>query len=616
MRHMRRTRSLSLPRFPVRRYRALLARYLARQWPRVALLAALVLAQTVIQWLTPQIVRTFIDATQSGAPATRLAFAAAMYICVALGLRAVTVGAANVGLAVSLSATNALRADVLRHCLDLDMPFHKRHTPGELIERISGDVSALGNFFSQFTIRVAGNALLVLGILALVFREDARLGTGLAVYAALTFAALGVVQSLAVPRWAAARQAAAEQYGFLEERISDTEDIRANGGEAYVLDGFARRADALLDAQRRARLAGQLATVATNTLFALGFALALGFGAWLYTQGAVTIGTVFLLASYTRMIFEPLENLREQTQDLQQATAAIERVDSLLRRQPAVRDTPPVARVTLPPGPLAVDFEHVSFRYDEGEDRRDGERSPEVLRDVSFQLERGRVLGLLGRTGSGKTTIARLLFRLYDPTDGAVRLEDADVRQVPLERLRERIDLVTQDVQLFRATVRDNLTFFRRGVDDARLISVLDELGLSPWLRALPDGLDTPLAAGGQGVSAGEAQLLALARVYLRDPSVVVLDEASSRLDPATERLLERALDRLLVDRTAIVIAHRLATVRRAHDVLVLEAGRVVEHGPRDALAADSHSRFAALLRTGLEADLDASLAPALEVAQ
>jgi ABC-type multidrug transport system fused ATPase/permease subunit len=212
------------------------------------------------------------------------------------------------------------------------------------------------------------------------------------------------------------------------------------------------------------------------------------------------------------------------------------------------------------------------------------------------------VLGLLGRTGSGKTTIARLLFRLYDPTEGAVRLGGVDVRAPRLAELRRRVGVVSQDVQLFHATVRDNVTFFDPSVPDDRIVAVLDEVGLGPWLRRQPRGLEAELRGAG-GLSAGEAQLLAFARVFLKDPGLVVLDEASSRLDPATERLLERAVDRLLAGRTAIVIAHRLATVARADRVLILEAGRVAEAGARAALAADPASRFARLLRVGRQAE-------------
>ena len=219
---------------------------------------------------------------------------------------------------------------------------------------------------------------------------------------------------------------------------------------------------------------------------------------------------------------------------------------------------------------------------------------------TAFQLPPGAVLGLLGRTSSGKTTLTRLLFRLFDPTAGTIRLGDTDLRDTRLVELRQRIGLVTQEVQLFHATVRDNLTFFDPSIPDGRIVAVLDEVGLTRWYRSLPAGLDTELAAGGSGLSAGEAQLLAFARVFLRDPGLVILDEASSRLDPATEGQLERAVDRLLQGRTAIVIAHRLATVERADEIALLEAGHIVEQGARIALARDPTSRFSQLRRIGL----------------
>ena len=196
------------------------------------------------------------------------------------------------------------------------------------------------------------------------------------------------------------------------------------------------------------------------------------------------------------------------------------------------------------------------------------------------------MLGLLGRTGSGKTTLTRLLFRFYDPTAGAVRANGVDLRHARLPDLRRRIGIVTQEVQLFRATVRDNLTFFDRTVPDEAILSVIHELGLTRWYESLEKGLDTVLAAGGGGLSAGEAQLLAFTRIFLKNPGLVILDEASSRLDPATEQLIERAVDRLLQNRTAIIIAHRLNTVQRADEILILEGGRVLEHGERAALAA------------------------------
>ena len=577
---------------PMSRYRALQSAYLRNQRPRVVLLAALLFGSIGLQLAAPQVVRYFIDTTQRGESGRVLVLAALLYLAISLGQRAVALVAVYVGENVGWAATNALRADLTRHCLRLDMPFHKAHTPGELIERVDGDASALANFFSQFVIRVLGNALLVVGILLMLFREDWRVGLGLSVYALLVFAALGVLQKVAVGAWAESRRAETEHYSFIEERITGTEDIRANGAEPYVLRRLYELMRDLLVKDRRAMLLSNLTYVSTNFLFVAGYAIGLGLGAFLYTRGDVTIGTAYLVVFYIGMLGAPLENIREQAQDLQRATASVDRVQELFQARPDVQEH---SSATLPAGALDIELDRVTFGY-ETDDR--------VLRDVSFRLEPGQVLGLLGRTGSGKTTLTRLLFRLYDPRDGAIRLGGVRIDALGLNDLRTGVGMVTQDVQLFGASVRDNLTFFNRRLGDEQLEMALHELGLGEWLRGLPAGLDTRLGAGGYGLSAGEAQLLAFARVLLKNPGLVVLDEASSRLDPASERLLERAVGRLLRDRTGIIIAHRLETVFRADVIMILEDGEVVEYGPRERLAGNPRSRFFALLRTGLEETL------------
>jgi ATP-binding cassette subfamily B protein len=245
-----------------------------------------------------------------------------------------------------------------------------------------------------------------------------------------------------------------------------------------------------------------------------------------------------------------------------------------------------------PARPIEIAFQNVTFAYN---------GSDSVLNGLSFQLRPGSVLGLLGRTGSGKTTLARLIFRLYDPKSGRIEINGTDLRALHLATLRSSIAIVTQDVQLFRATIRDNLTFFDRSISDERILATLDELELGDWYRSLPKGLDTKLDTGSRSLSAGEGQLLAFARVFLRNPGLVILDEASSRLDPATEQRLERAIDKLLQNRTAIIIAHRLATVHRADEIMILEGGSVSEYGNRTQLATDPNSRFYQLLQTGLE---------------
>ena len=338
---------------------------------------------------------------------------------------------------------------------------------------------------------------------------------------------------------------------------------------------------------------GSLLGGATSLVFTAATAAALALSAYLYHSGAMSLGTVYLVFQYTTMVRTPLGEVTHQARDFQRAAASVARVGEIFATPLRVADGPGAA---LPPGPLAVEFRAVSFAYPAASV---GAAPPgPVLRDLSFRLAPGRVLGLLGRTGSGKTTLSRLVCRLYDPTAGTVLLGDVDLRQPHLASLRGRVGLVTQEIQLFAATVRDNLTLFDSTIPDARLLQALDDLGLSAWYQALAAGLDTPLALG--GLSAGEAQLLAFARVFLHDPDVVILDEASSRLDPATEALIGRAVDRLLAGRTAIVIAHRLSTVARADEIMILEAGGILEHGPRQALAADPNSRFAGLLRASL----------------
>jgi ATP-binding cassette, subfamily B, bacterial len=237
-----------------------------------------------------------------------------------------------------------------------------------------------------------------------------------------------------------------------------------------------------------------------------------------------------------------------------------------------------------------------------------------VLCDISFHLAPGRVLGLLGRTGSGKTTLTRLLFRLYDTDEGAIRLgsqgrsetgdpgsSEINIKDIPVQELRRSIGMVTQNIQLFHATVRENLTFFDASIPDERILQAIHDLGLSRWFDALPNGLDTELESGGGSLSAGEAQLLAFTRIFLHDPGLVILDEATSRLDPATEHMIEQAVDRLVRGRTAIIVAHRLGTVQRADNILVLENGEILEYGERARLAEDPSTRFYRLLETGLE---------------
>lgn len=575
----------------------LLQRYLRPEWPRLVLMLVLLLSGIGLQLVQPQIIRDFIDLATGAISSTRLGGltsllnVAILFITVAITNQVLTTAATYVTQDVRWRTTNELRADLAQHCMNLDMAFHNQRTAGEMISRVDEDINTMSNFFSQFVIQILGNGLLILGVIVVLLLEDWRIGLGFLVFVLVTGRALSFVVKLAVPYWQDFFTMAAKLFAFFEERLSGIEDIRANGGAAYTMLGLHRTLREQYEVEQRAIARGMLLWTTASGFFRLGTALGLALGGYLFQLNLVTIGTVYIIVNYSAMLQEPLRLLAQQLQDMQRAVAGAVRVQEMYFIQPTITDPPGPAQ-EMPAGPLGVTFDHVSFHYSEDKP---------VLHDISFRVEPGRVLGLLGRTGSGKTTITRLIFRLYDATEGQVQVGGVPVTAVPLRHLRQKIGMVTQDVQLFNATIRDNLTFFNPHISDEQIMAALERLELMSWYGSLSNGLDTILETSGRGLSAGEAQLLAFTRVFLQDPGLVILDEASSRLDPATEYLIERAVDHLLANRSAIIVAHRLATVHRADHILIIEDGKLREYGTRAELAANPDSHFAQLLQVGLE---------------
>ncbi|MBO0782410.1 MAG: ABC transporter ATP-binding protein, partial [Ktedonobacteraceae bacterium] len=575
-------------------YQKLLKTYLLPYGWWLGGLVFLLFGGLVLSLLNPLLLSRFIDGVSSGEPIQSLLIVALLFLGVALLKQVVALIETFVAENLSLLATNKLRTDLMLHCLRLDLDFHTVHTPGELIERVDGDVTTLNNFFSRFMISLVGNVLLALGVLIMLFRIDWRVGVMLTALVLVALVVLLRLRNIAGSLWEREREASAALFGFLEERLAGTEDVRSSGAVAYMLHGLAVHSRNLLRRFRRASQVNFLSFGApTMVVFALANGIALLMGVYLFSIGAISIGTVYLLFSYSNLLRTPVEQIIRQMGEMQQVSGSVIRIFKLLDERSTIADGP---GVELPPGPLALVFHDVSFSYTE---------DVPVLCHISFSLRPGEVLGLLGRTGSGKSTVTRLVTRLCDPIEGTVYLGGIDLRTTRFDDVRPRIGMVTQDVHVLDATVRDNLTLFDPTILDAKIVRALQLLGLEEWYTRLPQGLDTPLAPGGTGLSAGEAQLLAFARVFLRDPDLVILDEASSRLDPATEHRLEQAIDTLLVGRTAIIIAHRLATVQRANTIMILENGECREYGERAILAHDPASRFAQLLRVGLEADND-----------
>jgi ABC-type multidrug transport system fused ATPase/permease subunit len=562
----------------------LLAAYLRPERARLLALGVVLLFAALAPVAGPVVLGHAIDAALDGAPTAELVHLAVVFLVVTVGGDVLQVVVTWRAVALAWRVGNRLRLDLARHALRLDLDWHGRHSPGLLIERLDGDIEAIVDFSSTAVLQLVGNAILLVGVIVVSLVIDWR--AGLLILGAVVVASVLIVRlrTVAVPAHDAEREIQSQLYGDLEERLGGLEDLRANGAGEYAVHRLHHHSSRWWHAARRAALIGDGAYAAAATAFSLGSVLTLGLGVLLHRDGLLTLGSLLALFRFSQMVRQPLERLAEQLAEMQKATAGARRAGRLLATVPTL---PEGRGEPIPPGALEVELDDVAFAYAGDTD---------VLVDLDLRLAPGTTLGVVGRTGSGKSTLGRLLARLWDVTNGAVRLGGVDVRDAATADLRHRVAVVSQDVELLRASLRDNLTFLGTvAATDDQLWQALTDVGLDAWAAGLDEGLDT-LLEGGAGLSAGQAQLLAFARVLLADPGLVVLDEATSRLDPETERRLTMAAERALRGRTVVIIAHRLATLDRVDEVLVLERGQVLEHGRRAALAADPTSEFARLL--------------------
>ncbi len=526
----------------------------------------------------PLLLRAFVDRAIAGAPAGDLVPLAAAYVILALVAQLLTVGVVYASTALVWRVTNDLRVRLARHVLGMELAFHQDHSPGGLAERVDGDLTAVADYLATFVVRVLSALLTVLGAVIVLAVIDWRLGAVFFLYASAAVATFLQIRDTGLSGAADERGAQSQLLGGVEEDLVGQEDLRTNGAGGYALTRFHRDAGQVL--RSTIRLEGALLRlwhVATGTIVG-GAIVALVTGTLAFRAGWITLGTAFLMFQYTQILQHPFEEMIEQLQEVQKASGGMHRVGLLLTRQ---REDRPRGTAAFPARRPALAFREVTVEYGEGPDRQ------AVLHGVDLEIPAGQSLGLMGRTGSGKTTMKRLATGLLAPTGGRVTLAGTEVWSIAPDELSRHLGVVPQEVRLFAASLRQNVTLFAPGVRDASVIEVLERVGLADRLLGRPDALDLELHSDGTGLSSGEAQLLALARVFLRDPELVVLDEATARIDPETEARLEHAIADVLDDRTALVIAHRVSTLTHMDRLAVLDGGRVVEHGTRAELLAD-----------------------------
>lgn len=497
-----------------------------------------------------------------------------------------------------------LRGQMVRHTLALPATFFTDRSVGEVTDRISTDVDVVSNGIVNQLKPLAMGALGATVAIVVSTTVDLRL-TALFIPAAVLITWSGTAAGRIVADRSRVVQAEwADAAGTAEEAFGAREDLRQVLGRGLVMRRWSQHGYRLLAAKSRLARARNLLSLSTVGMLRTFQLVVLAAGATLAVRGDLGAGGVWagfgLVTLFSRRVEEVLANLPK----LSDLVAALQRIDELLAEdaEPERLDDPApgVGRVLEHSEdgdgadvravrwdlPVALRFHDVRFAYGDG---------PLVLDGISVEVRPGRSLAVVGRTGSGKSTLARLVNRSLVPEPGSVLLDGVDVRTIELAELRRHVGVVSQRVELLRGTLRDNITLFDPGITDASLLGALDHLGLTHWVADLPDGLDTVLGERGAQLSSGEQQLVAFARLLVRNPALVILDEATARLDPGTEALLQAATERLLAGRTAIIIAHRLATVASVDDVVVLEHGRVVEHGSRRDLLARPGSAFAQL---------------------
>ena len=560
----RRTRRTGLTR---------LGRYLAGERTRVALLAIIGAASAAAPVAALLIVEDAIDRGMVDHDRRRLGDDVAIYLVVnalAWILQTTLVrGLARIGQDIVLG----LRRDLFDHLTTLSLRYFSEQKAGWIIARLTSDADALSDVLSQGLTTLVTSVLTLAAAVVGLFILDWRLGFVALVILPPTIVLARWFQVKSHAAFLRVRETIAIMTAQIAESVSGMAVIQAFNRERAFLAEF----DAANDANRQTNTYAQylncLFFPGIEVLGVVAMVAVLWVGGRFITHGTLQIGTLVAAVFLLNLLFQPLQVLSDLYGQVQSAAAAMEKISSVLDTEPEIRDAPGAEAVAID-GDLR--FDHVTFSYG---------REP-VLHAVEIHVPAGGCLALVGESGGGKSTTAKLVGRFYDPQEGAIRVDGHDLRTLELRAYRRQLGVVLQDPFLFAGTIADNIRFAHPAATDAQVEDVARAVGVDRVARRFDEGLGHPVREGGAGLSAGERQLISIARALLADPRILILDEATSNIDRPTEILIERALDRLLRGRTSIIIAHRLATVRRADEILVMEHGRIVQRGPFGELLA------------------------------
>ncbi|MDF2748173.1 MAG: putative transporter permease/ATP-binding protein, partial [Propionibacteriaceae bacterium] len=491
---------------------------------------------------------------------------------------------------VGQSVLLELRRRVFRHFQRLDVAFHDRYTTGRVVSRLTNDTDAIAELLAEGFDGLITAALTMIGVGILLITLDVELGLACLICFPLLMFLVRWFSRNSTRTYRRVRETSAMVIVSFVETMTGIRAVQAYRRQRRNDEIFDDLASRYADANIKSFRLIAIFMPGVRLIGNLTIGAVLLYGGYRVIEGEMTIGVLAAFLLYLRMFFEPMQEISQFYNMFQSASAALEKLSGVLEEKPSVK--PAAQPVPLPEPRGRLEFEHVSFGYVSGR---------EVLHGLDLQIPAGQTVALVGTTGAGKTTIAKLMARFYDPTAGRVLLDGIDLRDLAESDLRRAVIMVTQENFMFDGTVADNIAFGRPGATRDEIVAAAAAVGADEFIAGLPEGYDTDVGKRGSRLSAGQRQLVTFARAFLADPAVLILDEATSSLDIPSERSVQRALQTVLADRTAVIIAHRLSTVQIADRALVVEQGEIVEDGPPAELIARTDGRYASLHRAWLD---------------